>query len=108
MGGRVAEELLQGPEFVTTGAGSDMQAATDMARRFCMHFSMSKLGLASYGRTEPSDKTKEMVDREVDEILKASPSSWLPPPVRSLARQTDRRPLLPCCRYAAAMVFVLL
>jgi hypothetical protein len=70
MGGRVAEEMLLGPENITTGAGSDMAQATELARRFCMVYSMSELGLASYAQSEPSGETRAHVDREVDAILK--------------------------------------
>ena len=50
MGGRVAEELIFGEDEVTTGAGSDMQKASQLARQFVMQFSMSQLGLTTYDR----------------------------------------------------------
>jgi hypothetical protein len=73
MGGRVAEEILRGPEFITTGAGQDMAQATAQARRFCLEFSMNnKLGLAAYGEATPSEDTLAVVDREVEAMLEES------------------------------------
>jgi ATP-dependent metalloprotease len=69
MGGRVAEEMLWGIDNVTTGAGSDMAMATELARRICMVYSMSDLGLASYAQSKPSAATRAIIDREVDRIL---------------------------------------
>jgi len=37
-GGRVAEELVFGPEKVTTGAAQDIQQATNIARRMVTQF----------------------------------------------------------------------
>lgn len=74
MGGRAAEELIYGPEMVTTGAGMDMRQASDLARRFCIAYSMSELGLSSFagGNYEPSPEKKAEVDAEVEKILRAS------------------------------------
>jgi len=69
MGGRVAEEMLLGPDNVTTGAGSDMAQATELAKRFCSLYGMSKIGLSSFARVEPSPLTKTMIDKEVEVIL---------------------------------------
>ena len=50
MGGRIAEELIFGPEKVTTGASSDIKMATDMARRMVTEWGMSEdLGPIHYG-----------------------------------------------------------
>ena len=51
MGGRVAEELVF--DQVTTGAGSDIEMATDTARRMVCEWGMSdKLGPLAYGQGE--------------------------------------------------------
>jgi cell division protease FtsH len=50
-GGRVAEELVL--EHMTTGAGNDIEKATDMARRMVCEWGMSeKLGPMTFGKKE--------------------------------------------------------
>jgi cell division protease FtsH len=83
-GGRVAEELIFGPEKVTTGAAQDIQQATEMARRMVTQFGMSDaigpvavgdreqqifLGREFAQHREISDSTAELVDGEVKRIL---------------------------------------
>jgi len=83
-GGRVAEELVFGPEKVTTGAASDIEHATDLARRMVTKFGMSdKIGAIAVGdreqeiflgrelsqRREISERTSELVDEEVKRII---------------------------------------
>jgi cell division protease FtsH len=83
-GGRVAEELVFGPEKVTTGAYSDIQQATETARRMVTQFGMSDavgpiavgdreseifLGREVLQRHEISDHTAEVVDAEVKRLL---------------------------------------
>ncbi len=83
-GGRVAEELIFGPEKVTTGAGNDIERATTLARRMVTRFGMSDaVGLMSVGdsdqevfigrelvqRRAVSEHTAELVDNEVKRIL---------------------------------------
>ena len=83
-GGRVAEELVFGEAKVTTGAAQDIQQATDLARRMVTQFGMSPevgpiaigdreaeifLGREVVQRHEISERTAEIVDREVKRIL---------------------------------------
>jgi len=42
LGGRVAEKIIYGPERVTTGAGNDLQKATDLARDMVIEQGMGK------------------------------------------------------------------
>ncbi len=86
-GGRVAEEMIFGPEKVTTGAGNDIQRATTMARRMVTSFGMSEvIGLMAVGdaeqevflgrelghRRQVSEHTAQQVDQEVKRILDVS------------------------------------
>jgi cell division protease FtsH len=83
-GGRVAEELVFGPEKVTTGAAADIEMATRMARRMVTQFGMSeRVGLVAVGdaeheiflgreivqRRDVSERTAELVDVEIKRIL---------------------------------------
>ncbi len=47
MGGRVAEEMFIGK--ITTGAGNDIEIATDLARRMVCEWGMSELGPIKFG-----------------------------------------------------------
>ena len=84
MGGRVAEELIFGHDKVTSGASSDIQMATKLARDMVTRFGMSKdLGPLSYGENEDevflgrsitrhqhmSEETAKKVDAEVKKIV---------------------------------------
>ncbi len=86
-GGRVAEELEFGPEKVTTGAGADIQMATNIARQMVTTFGMSeRVGLMAVGereqeiflgrefasRREISEHTARIVDEEVKALLDAA------------------------------------
>jgi cell division protease FtsH len=83
-GGRVAEEMEFGIERITTGAGNDIERATEMARRMVTKFGMSEaIGLISIGdaeqevflgrelghRSAVSEHTQRLVDTEVKRIL---------------------------------------
>jgi ATP-dependent metalloprotease len=76
MGGRAAEELVNGVQFVTTGAGSDMRQASSLARRYVMAYSMSDLGLSYYNSEEagarPSPDKQAIIDAEVERVLSES------------------------------------
>jgi cell division protease FtsH len=51
MGGRAAEEIVFGREFVTTGAAGDIQMATDIATKMVTTWGMSdRFGMVAYGR----------------------------------------------------------
>src|SRR5205809_471504 len=86
-GGRGAEELVFGPEKVTTGAAADIQQATEMARRMVTQFGMSDavgpiavgdreaesfLGREVVQRREISERTAELVDTELKRMLGAA------------------------------------
>jgi cell division protease FtsH len=83
-GGRTAEEIVFGPDRVTTGAASDFEQATELARQMVTRFGMSDLvgpiavveqpGIGLLGhdvvqRHEVSQHTAELVDREVQRIV---------------------------------------
>ena len=86
MGGRVAEEMIFGYEKVTSGASSDIQMATKLAKDMVTKFGMSnELGPLSYGANEDeiflgrqitrqehmSEETAKKVDAEVKKIVDA-------------------------------------
>jgi cell division protease FtsH len=50
MGGRIAEEMFLGQ--MSTGAGNDIERATDLARKMVCEFGMSELGPLTYGKKE--------------------------------------------------------
>uniref|UniRef100_A0A3B3YUT7 ATP-dependent zinc metalloprotease YME1L1 n=1 Tax=Poecilia mexicana TaxID=48701 RepID=A0A3B3YUT7_9TELE len=74
MGGRVAEELIFGDENVTTGASSDFDGATQIAKLMVTRFGMSdKLGVMTYKDiTKQSPETQAAIEHEVRALLKES------------------------------------
>jgi cell division protease FtsH len=83
-GGRVAEELVFGRDRVTTGASSDIQKATELARRYVTQWGLSDavgpiqvgsneqelfLGRDIQHRQEISQQTAELVDAEVRRVI---------------------------------------
>jgi cell division protease FtsH len=50
MGGRIAEEIFM--HQMTTGAGNDIERATDIARKMVCEWGMSELGALSFGKKE--------------------------------------------------------
>ena len=84
MGGRIAEELIFGHEKVTSGASSDIQMATKLAKDMVTKFGMSnELGPLSYGENEEevflgrsitrhqqmSEETTKKIDAEIKKIV---------------------------------------
>ena len=79
-GGRAAEELIFGYEQVTTGASSDIQQATSMARAMVTKWGLSdKVGAIDYGEDDGSrfyaankpysQETGRIIDEEVKRII---------------------------------------
>jgi cell division protease FtsH len=83
-GGRIAEELIFGPNKVTTGAADDIRRATNLARRMVTEFGFSeKLGPLRYSENEEevflghsvtqrknvSDATAKLIDEEIRRIV---------------------------------------
>jgi len=81
MGGRTAEEIFLG--HITTGAGNDIERATDIARNMVCEWGMSNLGPLAYGKKEEaiflgreiaqhrdfSEDTAVQIDKEVKRIV---------------------------------------
>ena len=81
MGGRLAEELFL--DTVTTGAGNDIEQATELARKMVCQFGMSPLGPLTFGRQEEqiflgreisqhrdySEETAEAIDAQVRKFV---------------------------------------
>uniref|UniRef100_A0A8C7K156 ATP-dependent zinc metalloprotease YME1L1 n=1 Tax=Oncorhynchus kisutch TaxID=8019 RepID=A0A8C7K156_ONCKI len=74
MGGRVAEEIIFGKEFITTGASSDFDAATRIAKMMVTRFGMcERLGVMTYtDQTKRSPETQAAIEHEVRKLLKDS------------------------------------
>ncbi len=82
MGGRVAEELSQNGD-ITTGAGNDIERATDLARHMVCDWGMSSLGPLAFGSKDEqvflgrdfnqqsgySEATAIEIDREISRIV---------------------------------------
>jgi len=81
MGGRIAEELFL--KQMSTGAASDIEAATEMSRKMVCEWGMSKLGPLTFGKKEEqiflgrelaqhrdfSEETAKEIDSEVRRIV---------------------------------------
>ncbi|XP_014829495.1 PREDICTED: ATP-dependent zinc metalloprotease YME1L1-like isoform X1 [Poecilia mexicana] len=74
MGGRVAEEIIFGHENITTGASSDFDSATRIAKMMVTRYGMcEKLGVMTYSDlTAQSPETQAAVEQEVRVLLKDS------------------------------------
>jgi len=83
LGGRIAEAIIYGDDHVTTGAGSDLPAAADLARDMIVNQGMGKklrnqvfkvddgmmLDRLVHER-EYSDETAKLIDDEVEALIK--------------------------------------
>ncbi|RTM14247.1 MAG: ATP-dependent zinc metalloprotease FtsH [Bradyrhizobiaceae bacterium] len=84
MGGRVAEELIFGREKVTSGAASDIEQATRLARMMVTRWGLSEeLGTVSYGENQDevflgmsvsrmqnaSEATVQKIDSEIKRLV---------------------------------------
>ncbi|XP_048001896.1 ATP-dependent zinc metalloprotease YME1L isoform X3 [Leguminivora glycinivorella] len=80
MGGRAAEELVFGPDKITSGASSDLKQATSIAQHMVREWGMSeRVGLRSMETsrgqsTQPTlgPQTNELVDTEIKKLLSES------------------------------------
>ncbi len=84
MGGRIAEEMFL--EHMTTGAGNDIEQATEMARQMVCEWGMSSLGPLTFGKKEEqiflgreiaqhrdySEATAIRIDAEVSNLVKTA------------------------------------
>ena len=82
LGGRVAEEVVYGPDRVTTGAGNDLQKAAELARDMVVNQGMGKKlrdqvfhvdeGMMMdriVQERQYSDETAKVIDQEVEELI---------------------------------------
>ena len=83
MGGRVAEEIIFGHSKVSSGASSDIQYATGLARNMVTKWGMSDklgplqyedqsegyLGMGGMQRTMMSDETNKLIDSEIRDLV---------------------------------------
>jgi cell division protease FtsH len=86
MGGRVAEEIIFGHDKVSSGASSDIQYATDLARNMVTRWGMSEklgplqyessqdgyLGMGQTMRTMASDETNKLIDAEIKGLVEGA------------------------------------
>jgi cell division protease FtsH len=101
-GGRAAEEIVFGHGRVTTGAASDIQQATSIARRYVTQWGLSEaigpilvgdneqelfLGREIQSRREVSEQTAQLVDGEVKRVAFEAHA-------RAVAVLTEHRALL--------------
>ncbi|MGI8885021.1 MAG: ATP-dependent zinc metalloprotease FtsH [Pyrinomonadaceae bacterium] len=83
MGGRIAEEIYFGADYVTTGASNDIERASEFARSMVCEYGMSELGPLTFGKKEEqiflgreisqhrdySEETAIKIDNEVKKII---------------------------------------
>ena len=71
LGGRAAEEVIFGPDRITSGARSDLQHVTRVAREMIYNLGMGETaGLMVYDPdAPPSEEVRALMDREVRALL---------------------------------------
>lgn len=82
MGGRIAEEVILGAEHITTGAGSDLRGAAELARDMVINQGMGKTLRDQVFRVEEgtmidrmvhereySEDTAKVIDQEVESLI---------------------------------------
>tara|TARA_R110001592_G_scaffold20926_20_gene84804 strand:- start:26850 stop:28754 length:1905 start_codon:yes stop_codon:yes gene_type:complete len=77
MGGRVAEEVIFGKEYVTNGASGDIQQVSAMARAMVMEWGLSdEIGMVNFGddsssyeKRRISDEMENKIDSEVRRFI---------------------------------------
>ena len=76
MGGRVAEEIIFGADKVTSGASSDFQQATSIARNMVMAYGMvDEIGIMRYSDhdlKELAPETRKLIDDQIKRLLNES------------------------------------
>lgn len=85
-GGRIAEALIFGDDFITTGASNDLDRATQYAYNYVTQWGLSKLGPIYYnshkshidGRERTvSSNTQDQIELEIKELLDSCYNSGL-------------------------------
>lgn len=70
MGGKIAEELINGAENVTGGCSSDLRQATSMAKHMVTTYGMSDaVGPMSFGDEQWSQHLQQLAEGEIQKIL---------------------------------------
>ena len=82
MGGRIAEEVVLGPDHITTGAGSDLQHAAEIAKDMVVNQGMGKILRDQVFKTDDgmmmdrlmherdySEDTAKVIDNEVESLI---------------------------------------
>jgi ATP-dependent metalloprotease len=75
MGVRVAEEILSAAEVVTTGASSDLNNASGVAKAMVTKYGMSPVGLVTFSDKELgmlSGAQRNAIDTEIKNLLEVS------------------------------------
>ncbi len=84
LGGRLAEEIMFGPEGVSTGASNDLERVTSLAEKMVCEWGMgSDVSFRTFGETQSaslsgmgmtknrhiSEKTAEVVDSQIEQLI---------------------------------------